>query len=280
MIDRRTFLATSGSAALASAALAPLACRRAGRSDPLDHPGVQLYTVRDAMAESAEETLDRVAAIGYREVEFAGYFERSPEQIRGALRASGLAAPASHVPSEALGEGWDAVIEAAITMGHRYLVVAWIPPVQRSTIDDYKQFAELFNQAGEQSRSAGLTFAYHNHDFEFAAIDGELPYDVLVAETDPALVKLELDLFWIAKGGGDALVYFTKHPGRFPLVHVKDMAADGEMADVGAGEIDFAEIFAQRSVAGIAHAFVEHDNPADPFASIRASLQYLERLEV
>jgi sugar phosphate isomerase/epimerase len=230
------------------------------------------------MAGNVEETLDRVAAFGYEEVEFAGYFGRTPQQIHDALGASGLAGSASHVPVETLGADWDAQLEAAETMGHRYLVVAWLTPEQRSTIDDYKRYAELFNQAGERAQAAGIGFAYHNHDFEFLTLDGEVPFDVLLAETDPKLVRFELDLFWITKGGRDPLAYFGAHRGRFPLVHVKDMDAGGEMVRVGAGTIDFASIFARREEAGIEHAFVEHDNPTDPFASIDASLDYLDRL--
>ncbi len=277
-MDRRRFLETGGFAALASSGFGQLACARAGATGRLDQIGVQLYTVRDAMAGNVEETLDRVAAIGYGEVEFAGYFERTPEQIRDALRASGLAAPASHVPVETLDADWDAQLEAAETMGHRYLVVAWLAPEQRSTIDDYRRFAELFNQAGERAQAAGIGFAYHNHDFEFLALDGEVPFDVLLAETDPGLVRFELDLFWITKGGRDPLAYFGGHGGRFPLVHVKDMGPEGGMVDVGAGAIDFASIFARRQEAGIEHAFVEHDNPPDPFASIGAGFGYLDRL--
>jgi sugar phosphate isomerase/epimerase len=109
-------------------------------------------------------------------------------------------------------------------------------------------------------------------------LSGQLPYDILLAASDPDLVKIELDLFWIVKGGGDPLAYFAKYPGRFPLVHVKDMSADGRMVDVGRGRIPFARIFAQRKAAGIRHFFVEHDEPADPFASITASYAYLRGL--
>ncbi len=112
---------------------------------------------------------------------------------------------------------------------------------------------------GESCREAGLRFGYHNHDFEFETIDGQIPFDVLLDETDPGLVDFELDLFWITKGGEDPLRYFERYPGRFTLCHVKDMAAGGEMVDVGAGGIDFAAIFARAEQAGLKHFFVEHD---------------------
>src|SRR5947207_2433902 len=112
-------------------------------------------------------------------------------------------------------------------------------------------------------------------------VEGKLPYDVLLAETDPKLVQMEMDLYWITKGGQDPLAYFARWPGRFPLVHVKDSMGppDNKMADVGAGTINWKHIFAQQSQAGIKHFFVEHDQPADAFASIKASCDYLKRLE-
>src|SRR5204863_145165 len=171
--------------------------------------------------------------------------------------------------------------DAAPVIGHRYLVLAWIPAEERHTLDDYKRWAERLNRAGTEAKAAGLQFAYHNHDFEFAPLEGKLPYDVLLAETDPKLVQLEVDLYWITKGGQDPLAYFARWPGRFPMVHVKDSAGppDHRIVEVGAGKIDFKKIFAQSDQAGIKYYFVEHDEPADAFASIRASCEYLKRLE-
>src|SRR6266571_1209784 len=199
-------------------------------------------------------------------------------RARGLLR-HGLAAPAAHVslaPNE-----WRAALDAAPVIGHRYLVVPWIAAEARRTLDDYKRMAQRFNQAATAARAAGIQFAYHNHDFEFVPMDGRLPYDVLLAETDPHLVQLEIDLYWITKGGQDPLTYFARWPGRVPLVHVKDSAGppDHRMVDVGAGTIDWKRIFAQGEQAGIRHCFVEHDAPANAFASIRASYEYLKRLE-
>ena len=135
---------------------------------------------------------------------------------------------------------------------------------------------------GEQARAAGIRFAYHNHDFEFARLEGRwLPYDALLERCDPRHVAFEMDLYWITKGGQDPLAYFARWPGRFPMVHVKDSMGppDNKMADVGAGKIDWKRIFSKEQQAGIKHFFVEHDQPADAFASIRASCEYLKRLE-
>src|SRR2546428_537367 len=128
---------------------------------------------------------------------------------------------------------------------------------------------------------AGIQFGYHNHTFEFVkdqALGGKLPYDVLLAETDPKLVQMEMDLCWITEGGQDPLVYFDRYPGRFPLVHVKDMTKDHQMTEVGSGAIDWRRIFAQSEKAGMRHYFVEHDEPKAPFDSILTSYEFLRKL--
>ncbi|HEX9282738.1 MAG TPA: sugar phosphate isomerase/epimerase [Gemmatimonadales bacterium] len=280
MTNRRDFIETLGAAALGHA-LQP----RAPTPEPraplhrLTRIGLQLYTVRRAMQADVEATLARVAATGYTEVEFAGYFGKSPGEVRAILDRHGLAAPAAHVSMAA--DQWRAALDAARVIGHHYVVVSWIPAEQRQTLDAYKRMAQDFNRLAAEARAAGLQFAYHNHDFEFVPLEGRLPFDVLLAETDPTLVQLEMDLYWITKGGQDPLAYFARYPGRFPMVHVKDSAGAPEhrMVDVGAGTIDFRKIFARRKQAGIRHFFVEHDEPADAFASIRASYEYLKRLE-
>jgi sugar phosphate isomerase/epimerase len=247
----------------------------------LDRIGVQLYTVRDAAQRDLEGTLARVADIGYKEVEFAGYAGRTAAQVRDAIRRAGLRAPSAHVPLAALGQGWDQVLDDAHTVGHRYLVIPWLDEKDRPNLDAYRRIADRFNRAGEAASRAGLRFAYHNHAFEFTRMENRLPYDVLLEATDPRHVLFELDLYWITKGGQDPLAYFARWPGRFRLVHVKDSAGPPEhqMADVGAGTIEWARIFAHRKQAGIEHFFVEHDDPPDPFASIAASYAYLRDLQ-
>ncbi len=273
MLTRRDFLAGLGAAVAVSGGRWP---RAATRLAPI---GIQLYTLRNLMQQDVEATLAVVAEIGYGEVEFAGYFDRPPARIRELLDANGLRAPAAHVGLPEPGDAWDRVLDAAAEVGHRYVVTPWIPQEQR-TADGYRRLAESFNRAGTAARARGITFAYHNHDFEFVPQDDRLPFDVLLEETDPALVRFEMDLFWITKGGHDPLEYFARYPGRFPLVHVKDMAGDGAMVDVGHGEIDFARIFARAAQAGIRHYFVEHDDPADPLESARRSYAHLRDLDV
>jgi sugar phosphate isomerase/epimerase len=278
-VNRRTFLQRT------AAGLTTIGLPRRLVGDPrftgLDRIGVQLYTVRDAVQRDLEGTLARVAAIGYQEVEFAGYAGRTAAEVRDAVRRAGLSAPSAHVPLAALGQGWNRVLDDARTVGHRYLVIPWLDEKDRPNLDAYRRIADRLNRAGEAASRAGLRLAYHNHAFEFTRMENRLPYDVLLEATDPAHVLLELDLYWITKGGQDPLAYFARWPGRFRLVHVKDSAGPPEhrMADVGSGAIEWGRIFARRKQAGIEHFFVEHDDPPDPFASIAASHAYLSDLQ-
>jgi sugar phosphate isomerase/epimerase len=283
-IPRREFV---GAMAAGVGALTLPSCLTARATNRIAKVGIQLYTVRDVLKNDFEGTLARIGAIGYREVEFAGYFDHTPDQVKAALSSAGLTAPATHVGPDNLGKSWDPVVTMAKAIGHEYVIVAWIPEEQRKTIDDWKRIAEQLNQAGTACKAAGLQFGYHNHNFEFMPIDGQLPYDLLLANTDASLVKLEMDLFWATFAGADPLAYFSRSPGRFPLVHVKDMmpkptpdtTPDRVMVDVGKGSIDWKRIFAKASVGGIQHYFVEHDQPADPLASAKASYDFLHQLE-
>jgi sugar phosphate isomerase/epimerase len=279
-LDRRRFL--GGALAALAAAAIPDALGAAGPSPApaarLDRIGLQLYTVRQSMEKDLPGTLARVATIGYREVEFAGYFGREPAEIRELLEKNHLSAPSSHVALERLRSEPDRVIEEARVAGHRYVVCPWLDEKQR-TPEGYAALIDTLGRTDEALRQAGLGLAYHNHDFEFATLpDGQRGFDLILERTDPAIVQLEMDLFWAVKGGADPLAYFARWPGRFPMVHVKDMDAAGAMTDVGKGRIDFAAIFAARRRAGIRHFFVEHDEPADAWASITASYAYLKRL--
>jgi sugar phosphate isomerase/epimerase len=287
-MDRRTFLGTMTAATLLSRRLG-----FAADDHKIEKIGLQLYTVRDLMKQDFDGTLAKVAATGYKEVEFAGYFDRSPKDVRAAVDRHGLTAPSAHIEYKNLGEKFPEVIEAAKVVGHEYLVNPWIDENIRKQPDGWKQAAETFNRAGEACKKAGIQFAYHNDWFEFLPVNGKLPYDLLLTDCDPNLVKMELDLCWITVGGQDPLKYFDRYPGRFPLVHVKDVkrvppvTAGGaqdfgssmkDMTEVGSGIIDWKKIFAQSEKAGIKHYFVEHDNPKKPLESIKKSYDYLARL--
>jgi sugar phosphate isomerase/epimerase len=296
MTDRRAFLETAG--ILTAATLCGRRKAWAAPEQKIDKLGLQLYTVRDQLKADFDGTLAKVAAIGYEEVEFAGYFDHSPKDVRAAIARHGLVSPACHVPWEVLGDKWPAQIESAEIIGQSYLVCPWIPKQIRKQPDGWQHVAETFNRAGEASKKAGIQFAYHNHWFEFLqsneqALKGKLPYDFLLEACDPSLVKMELDLCWIVVGGGDPLRYFERYPGRFPLVHVKDVkklpavSASGgqnfgdsvkDMTEVGSGMIDWRKIFAKSEKAGIKHYIVEHDKAKAPFNSIKISYDYLRQL--
>lgn len=243
--------------------------------------GIQLYTVRRDLQRDVESTLAKVAEIGFKEVEFAGFPQGTAASLRAMLDRLGITAPSNHVPLQALRADWERTLDDAAALGQRYIVVAFIAAEERRTLDDWKRIAALFNKAGEASRARKIQFAYHNHDFEFVPIDGKIGYDVLLADTDRQLVQFEMDLYWITKGGKDPLEYFARWPGRFPLLHVKDMApAPGRgFADVGKGTIDFKRIFRRAGQAGVKHYFYEQDvTPGSPFDSAKVSYDYLRAL--
>ncbi|HYE73741.1 MAG TPA: sugar phosphate isomerase/epimerase [Blastocatellia bacterium] len=278
MINRRKFL---GAAAMTAGAAYLSTTTVFAAKQKLSKFGLQLYTLRNDMAKDVAGTLANVAAAGYKEVEFAGYYNKTPQEIKDLLVKNGLTAPSTHIAINLLEKELDKTIETAKTIGHRYIVCPFLTPNLRQTLDQYKNHAALFNRVGEACKKAGIQFAYHNHDFEFVAIDGQKPMDLLLASTDPKLVQIELDLYWAVKAGEDPLALFAKHPGRFPLVHVKDMAntEKKEFTEVGRGTIDFKKIFAQSKKAGIKHYFVEQDQSAAPLESIKISAEYLKKLE-
>jgi sugar phosphate isomerase/epimerase len=293
-MNRRTFLQTS----IAGASLAASRTAWAAEAHRIERVGLQLYSVRELMKKDFEGTIAKVAQTGYREVEFAGYFDRTPQDVRKILDGNKLAAPSEHVSYETVEKKWPETLEAAHVVGHTFVVCPAINDAQRKEAEGWKRAAELFNHAGEAAQKAGIQFAYHNHAFEFEpseALGGKLPYDFLLAETDPKLVKMEMDLCWITVGGQDPLKYFDAYPGRFPLVHVKDWTSKGpggsdyggatgaarkpgHMTDVGEGEIDWKRIFAQSGKAGIQHYFVENDEPKSAFEDIKISHDYLLKL--
>jgi sugar phosphate isomerase/epimerase len=275
---RRDFLASVAAAGAVSAL--PRLLQAAPRAT-IGRIGLQLYTLRDEMRKSVDTVLERVAAIGYKEVEFAGYFDRDPAALRAKLDAVGLTAPACHLGLPAVEAGFDATAAAAKTLGHRGLIVASVPGKDLASVASIKALAARFNEIGKRARDAGLRVGFHNHSVEFRPVEGGVPYDILISETDPTLVDFELDLYWITRAGQDPLAYFAKYPGRFKLVHVKDSAGPPSyaMRDVGAGAIDWKIIFAKSGQAGILHYIVEHDDPVDPYASVTASYNYLHALK-
>ncbi|HEX6809351.1 MAG TPA: sugar phosphate isomerase/epimerase [Gemmatimonadaceae bacterium] len=261
-----------GSPALAHAA------RRARAVDAqLGHLGLQLYTVRNLMDQDVEGTISAVAAIGYREVELAGLHNKTAKEMRQILDRHGLRASSSHISMQDIRGNWARTLDDAATLGQTYIVNPWIDESERTMVG-YSKAAHEMMAAAEAAKAHGIGFAYHNHDFEFARVGDTSGYDILLAESDPKLVKMELDIFWIVKGGQDPLAYFARQPGRFPMVHAKDITKDGKMVDVGQGTVDWRDIFRHTKQAGIEYTFVEHDEPPSPIADAKASYEYLHAL--
>jgi sugar phosphate isomerase/epimerase len=299
-MNRRTFLGTATTATAATFLTSRLGW--AADQHKIDSIGVQLYTVRDAIAKDFDGSLAKVAAAGYNKVELAGfafdggkvsYFGKTPKEMRAALDSHGLAAPSTHVNYASLApENFPRVLEASKILGHQYIINPWVEPEIRNQPGSWKHVTDTFNRVGADSKKAGFQFGYHNHWFEFLPVDGKLPYDILLEGCDANLVKMELDLCWITAAGADPVKYFEKYPGRFPLVHVKDLKTippittggaqnfgdTVDLTEVGSGIIDWKRIFAQGSKAGIKIYIVEHDHPKAAFDSIKISHDYLEKV--
>jgi sugar phosphate isomerase/epimerase len=294
-VNRRTFLfelaaigiGTSAFAACASSGMSSSAgaSASAGASDNTNLIGLQLYTVRDQLQNDFDGTLTKVAQIGYKNMEFAGYYNRTPEQVRALLDKLGLVSTSSHIGAQLMTQDAAAQIKAAKTIGQDYIT---IPSYNfgKEGVDGWKKAAAQFNTWGKMCKDAGLRLAYHNHNFEFAPLEGgPTGYEVLQRELDPALVDFELDLYWAAFADQDPLALFAKHPGRFAMWHVKDLLLTNGtkgMAPVGNGTLNFKSYFAARRQAGLKHFFVEHDSaaqyPGGSLASIQASYTNLKQM--
>ncbi|MGQ0766909.1 MAG: sugar phosphate isomerase/epimerase family protein, partial [Gemmatimonadota bacterium] len=210
---------------------------------------------------------------------FAGYFNHPPARVAAMLSASNLTSPSAHVDIGELRRGADAVFERAEEIGHHFVTIPWIPAAER-TVEGYTRIAGDLDRWGEMAARRGMTIAYHNHDFEFRDLDGSSRrngMNLLIELSDPALVRFQLDVFWITRAGLDASDWIRRYPGRFVMLHVKDMKADGTMTEAGQGRIDFARII-RESNGSLQHLLVEHDQPSDPFASIAVSAAYMKRL--
>ena len=214
------------------------------------------------------------------ELEFAGYYSKDAAWWKALLARHGLTAPATHEALPATDDGWGAIFDRAHAMGHAMVIVPFVGNEYRGSRAAWQRLAARLTTGAQRAKAAGLRFGYHNHDFEFAPVEGTTGFDILTTETDPTLVALELDLYWAVKAGQDPLALFARWPGRIHCCHVKDAgpAPERQMRDVGAGTIDFRTLLARGRAAGLQHWFIEHDNPADPLASVRASAAHLAAL--
>jgi sugar phosphate isomerase/epimerase len=249
---------------------------------PIGPLGLQLYTLRSYVESDLYGTLMQVADMGFREVEFAGYFGLTPRQISQALYDSGLTAPSAMISVDEAVQSWETAVDAAVELGHRWVVLAWLPEEMRTDVDALVVTAELFNRLGDEALIRGVRLGYHTRDYDFLPLPtGERPIDVLLETTDPAAVDFELDVYWALQAGIDPLAFLeTSGAGRVPLIHVNDRDADGRMLPVGAGLVDWPTLFAQRFASGLRHVFVDHEEADDPWLAAQESFSYLNALAV
>ena len=300
--SRRDFIRLSAAGAVGALVISQFSCKPKVKKgveapDPKSFGvGLQLYTIRDAMDADAAGSLKQVSDMGYKYVELAGYadgkfYGYAPADFRKLVEDLGMEILSSHTQVEATGITLDNAKKMAddhALLGVKYCVQPWVVPEARTTIASYQKMAADWNQVGEIMKEVGISCGYHNHNFEFDTVEGKVPFfDVFMAELDPRLVIMQIDLFWAIKAGQNPVDIFNKYPGRFELFHMKDMFTheppffytDGveDFAPVGEGVIDFKEILAAKEVAGMKYMIVEQDRTKDglPFEAIQKSITNL-----
>ena len=323
MFDRRKFLKASTAAAagtlMASSSFGSF-MNRTGRNS---HIGLQLWSIAKNIEQDVEGSMQMIASIGYKEVELfgpypfstekdkaswnaitkmvgfsqSGYFNHSAKQFKALLDARGLSTPAMHVGLDTLRNRMEEAAESAQILGQQYAGIAGIPEEERKTLDDYKRMADEFNVIGENARKHGLKFYYHNHGYGLKEMEGKIPFDIILERTDPALVFLEMDIFWTTAGGADPVKYLDQYPGRYKLVHVKDMkerkefAGDGGnpqqwielfpyITDAGSGVLDLKTILAHAKKSGVEHFIIENDVITNPKDSLEKGYKYVSQLSL
>ncbi len=306
MTRRRDFIKNSGALLLGSLATNSKINPFFWKPKAAKPVGLQLFTLFNIIDDDVLGSLKKVADIGYKEIESAfskkgGYYGMKPKEFAALCSSLGLSWQSHHVlgapfklppgakmptmpdgkpmvipPMHNLKENMQQLVDEAADGGIRYLVCANIPT---GTLDEISGSIKILNATGEACKKAGLKFCYHNHDMEFHKIEEKIPYHLLLSETNADLVRMEMDIAWVTKAGVDPIELFKKHPGRFPLWHVKDISKDLQNVEpVGEGIIDYKKIFEQASTAGMQHFFVEHDMPKDAYASITESFNNLKKI--
>ena len=283
--SRRSFLKASGT-------LAAAACVGVDRlmAAPVRLPiGLQLYSVRNLLPKDFDGTLQKLAAAGYREVEAAGYFDKTAGDFGNALQKAGLKCVSTHHQLMQLKTQFDQLIEYGQALGLEYIICSSAnvhrDPARKGdlNLDDWRYVADQFNALGEKVKAAGMTFGYHNHTVEFASENGVVYFDELLKRTDPKLVCFEMDCGWVVVAGRNPVEYLSKFPERFPMLHVKDMVKqpDGKWRNVvlGKGSIDYKPIF--RAATGLKHYFIEQEEfEGDPITELRENAEFMKKLDV
>lgn len=287
----------------------------------IERVGVGLFTIPHLLEADFAGAMQKLAQIGYKEVELfgpypytvpeavaswqpvaesiglsqSGYYGHTPQQLRAILDDNGLSAPSMHIDLFTLQERLGEVAEAAHILGHKYAGIAAIPPELRTSLDDYRRIADTFNEIGTAMQAADLQFMYHNHGYGLVEAEGTIPFNLILDRTDPDVVVMEMDVFWMTAGRADPVEYLESYPGRFKLMHIKDMfelvrfAGDGgdpsqwiplfpNMADAGSGVLELASILEVASKTGVEHYYLERDLTPDVDQTLNSSFQYLSSL--
>jgi len=250
--------------------------------------GLQLYSVRNLLPKDFEGTLHQLAAAGYKEVEAAGYFDKTAADFGNALQKAGLKCVSTHHQLVQLKSQFNQLIEYGQALGLEYIICSWAgvhrDPARTGdlNLDDWRYVADQFNEIGQKVKGAGMTFGYHNHTVEFGKENGIVYFDELLKRTDPKVVVFEMDCGWVVAGGHNPVEYLSKYPERFPLLHVKDMVkgSDGKWRNVvmGKGTIDYKPIF--RAATGLKHYFIEQEEfEGDPMTELREDADFMKKLE-
>ena len=320
MITRRDFIRSAAAIPIGIALKTPSA-RPVRTQSRIERVGLGLFTIPKLLEEDFSGAMARLATIGYKEVELfgpypysvpeavaswkpiaksiglsqSGYYGHTPRQVRDILDANGLTSPSMHIDLGTLQTRLDEVGEASQELGHQYAGIAAIPPELRTNLDDYRRIADTFNEIGLAMKEVGLQFLYHNHGYGLVELEGIIPFNLILDRTDPELVVMEMDVFWMTAGRADPMEYLKAYPGRFKLMHIKDMTelvrfeGDGgdpsqwiplfpNMADAGEGVLDLAGILEVASMTGVEHFYLERDLAADPDQTLKASYQYLSSI--
>ncbi len=280
-MNRRKFISTASLLSLGALA-APHLAGTTLSSSTKKLIGIQLWTLRDALHDDLSGSLKKLAKIGYNTLEAAGYrnkkfYDKAPEEFKKLADDLGMQLIASH--STINDNNVEQTYSDALKAGIKYVVVPWLPESRRKSLDNYKETAENLNRFGEKANEMGLKLGYHNHGFEFTKIDGELPYDILLKQTEPEHVVFEMDIQWVMYGKQDPVNYINTHPGRFALWHVKDMNKNNRKLSeiIGKGSIDFTGIYKLAGKAGLQYQFVEHAVSDDkPFEDVAFSYNYIK----
>ena len=278
MQTRRDFLKNSGTIAAAAILFPSLDIS----FKKVNNVGIQLYTFRKEMLADAAGTLKQLAVLGIKQIESAGsdkgyYYGLKPQEMKQICTDNGMKLSSGHIH---LDGKWQQTIEDAVASGQEYLICSSMPSPEQ-TVDNYKKTAAAFNKAGEDCKKANIKFGYHNHDFEFEKENGQVLYDVLLNNTDAALVHMELDLGWVIMTGNDPLTYFKNHPGRFPLWHLKDMDPNKKHStEFGKGSLNIKEILQQSKLSGMKYFYVEQEEYThSPLESMKENMAFFKKLD-